>query len=78
MGARIPLYYVLVIDVAGGPYIAPYGKYGALSVYTSRTRAEARARRVAKHHHAVRVLPWHSEMGEVDLDELWASALAIG
>ncbi len=72
-------------DVPPTIVVVPYGRHGALSVYRDGASAVRRAQRVSRWtlkedpsrltFDAVRVLPYHSEMGELDPLEMWASAL---
>ena len=52
--------------------------YSGLSVFSSYKLAERRIRTLKRsmfNTHEFRILPWHTEMGEVDLREMWRSAL---
>jgi hypothetical protein len=53
--------------------------YGGLSVFASESDAIRRIRTLRRRvrTHEYRMLPWHSEMGEVDAMEMWRSAWAV-
>ena len=77
MRKRNPLFYVLIRDKKTKIVsIAPY--YSGLSVFAFLLLAARRVKslkRRLRHTHEFRILPWHTEMGEVDLGEMWRSAL---
>ncbi len=73
------LYYVLLRHKATqGTTIPSY--YDGLSVFTdpvdARVRCRTLRRKFPSHSWDLRILPWHSEMGEVDIFEMWRSALS--
>jgi len=55
--------------------VAPY--YSGYSVFYDSDSARRRIRSLKRTRRdwEFRVLPWHSEMSEVDLEEMWRSAL---
>ena len=72
-----PLFYVLMRNKATKEVIIP-SYYRGLSVFECpilvRRRVNTLKRRKSKTYE-FRILPWHTEMGEVDLPEMWRSAL---
>tara|TARA_Y100001963_G_scaffold131145_1_gene188156 strand:- start:819 stop:1046 length:228 start_codon:yes stop_codon:yes gene_type:complete len=53
--------------------------YSGLSVFSSLSTAKRRIRTLKRRDSEkdYRVLPWHSEMGEIDVSEMWRSALSV-
>lgn len=72
-----PLFYVLIRNNrTKETNIARY--YNGLSVFEYVNAAQRRVRTLEHDMtdtYEFRILPWHTEMGEVDLGEMWRSAL---
>ena len=59
-------------------FVVPY--YAGLSIFDNMEAIHRRARSLRRgpyKHWDLRVLPWHSQMGEVDKPEMWRSALTL-
>jgi len=71
------LFYILMRNPVNGQVsVAPY--YAGLAVFQFKSAAHRRVRSLRRgvyRHWLLRILPWHTEMGEVDRDEMWRSAL---
>jgi hypothetical protein len=71
------LFYVLLRDIKTKEVvIASY--YSGFSVFKYKMLAQRRIKTLKRYMadtHEFRILPWHSEMGEVNLEEMWRSAL---
>lgn len=72
---KVKAYFVLSRKDKKSPQIARY--YSGLSIFPTLTLAERRARTLRRRNAAleIKILPWHSEMGEMDRFEMWASGL---
>ncbi len=70
-----PLFYVVAYSPHTGVVIPSY--YSGLSVFPKRALALRRIRTLRRRwsQYKFRILPWHTEMGEVNKAEMWASAL---
>ena len=72
------LFYVLIRHKAAQAAQIP-SYYDGLSVFPTaddaRRRARSLRRRFPSHTWDCRILPWHSQMGEVDIRVMWRSAL---
>jgi len=71
------LFYVLIRDIKTKQVdVASY--YSGFSVFKYGLLAKRRIKtlkRTLGDTHEFRVLPWHTEMGEINLEDMWRSAL---